>query len=161
VDDAQEQKVWIFQANPKTYDLLDFLARPSTHPGIVDDWALRQHAKNVLEGDTVLLWTAGKQARIYATGTVVGESFMRPRQDWEPEDAPQESLTIHFRLDRILDHPVLRRDLVNHPILKDLSVIRQSQGTNFPVTEQQWEALRPLIEPLNPDAAYFILNQRE
>jgi hypothetical protein len=141
------QKVWIFQANPKRYDLLDFLARPSTQPGIVDDWTLRQHAQDVSDGDTVLLWTAGDQAGIYGIGTVVGESFMRPRQDWEPEDAPPESLTIHYRLDRILvDHPVSRRDLVNDPILKDLSVIRQPQGTNFPVTEQQWEALRPLLE---------------
>jgi 5-methylcytosine-specific restriction protein B len=41
---------------------------------------------------------------------------------------------------------VLRRDLIDHPVLKDLSVIRQPQGTNFPVTERQWEALRPLIE---------------
>jgi 5-methylcytosine-specific restriction enzyme B len=141
------QKVWIFQANPKRYDLLEFLAEPSTQPGMVDDWTLRQHAKDVSDGDTVLLWTAGDEAGIYATGTVVGESFMRPRHDWEPEDAPPESLTIHYRLDRILlDHPVLRRDLVNDPVLKDLSIIRQSQGTNFPVTEQQWEALRPLIE---------------
>ncbi len=143
----QKDAVWIFQANPKRYDLLDFLARPSTQPGIVDDWTLRQHAKDVSDGDTVLLWTAGDQAGIYATGTIVGESFMRPRQDWEPEDAPPESRTIHFRLDRILfDHPVLRRDLINHPVLKDLSVIRQAQGTNFAVTEQQWEALRPMIE---------------
>lgn len=143
---AQNHGVWIFQANPKRYDLLDFLARPSTQPGIVDDWTLRQHAKDVSDGDTVLLWTAGAQAGIYAIGTVVGESFMRPRQDWEPEDAPPESPTIHYRLDRILDHSVLRRDLVNHPVLKDLSVIRQPQGTNFPVSEQQWEVLRPLIE---------------
>jgi 5-methylcytosine-specific restriction protein B len=140
------QKVWIFQANPKRYDLLEFLARHSTQPGMVDDWTLRQHAKDVSDGDTVLLWTAGDQAGIYATGTVVGESFMRPRQDWEPENAPPESTTINYRLDHILDHPVLRRDLLNHPALKDLSVIRQPQGTNFPVTEQQWKVLCPLIE---------------
>jgi 5-methylcytosine-specific restriction enzyme B len=91
----QKHSVWIFQANPKRYDLLDFLARPSTQPGIVDEWTLRQHAKDVSDGDTVLLWTAGDQAGIYATGTVVGESFMRPRLDWEPEDAPPESRTIH------------------------------------------------------------------
>jgi 5-methylcytosine-specific restriction enzyme B len=94
-----------------------------------------------------LLWTAGDQAGIYATGTVVGESFIRPRQDWESADAPPESRAIRYRLDHIfLDHPVLRRDLLNHPVLKDLSVIRQPQGTNFAVTEQQWEALSPMIE---------------
>ena len=85
------RKVWIFQANPKRYDLLDFLARSSTQPGIIDDWTLHQHKNDVSDGDTVLLWTAGDRAGIYATGTVVGESFMRPRQDWEPEDAPPES----------------------------------------------------------------------
>ena len=72
---------------------------------------------------------------------------MRDREDWEPTDAPPESRAIRYRLEHILlDRPVLRRDLMNHPVLKDLSVIRQPQGTNFPVTEQQWEALRPLIE---------------
>ncbi|OBG73497.1 hypothetical protein A5701_23915 [Mycobacterium sp. E3305] len=140
------QQVWIFQANPKRWDLLDFLAKPSTQPGSVDDWTLSRYAKDVSDGDTALLWTAGDRAGIYATGTIVGESFTRSRQGGEPKGAPPESLAIRYRLDRILDHPVLRRDLVNHPILKDLLIIREPQGTNFPVTEQQWEALRPLIE---------------
>ena len=166
---ARGPQVWIFQANPQLFDLLDFLTEPSTQPGDVDSWLLRKHADEVSDGDTVLLWTAGENAGIYATGTIVGESFMRDREDWEPADAPPESRAIRYRLERILlDRPVLRRDLMNHPVLKDLSVIRQPQGTNFPVTEQQWEALRPLIEPLsgtersrNTDTAYFILNQRE
>jgi 5-methylcytosine-specific restriction protein B len=141
------QKVWIFQANPQLFDLLDFLTEPSTQPGTVDSWLLRKHADEVSDGDTVLLWTAGENAGIYATGTIVGESFMRDRADWEPTEAPPESRAIRYRLEHILlDRPVLRRDLINHPVLKDLSVIRQPQGTNFPVTEQQWEALRPLIE---------------
>jgi AAA domain (dynein-related subfamily)/EVE domain len=141
------QKVWIFQANPQLFDLLDFLTEPSTQPGTVDSWLLRKHDDEVSDDDTVLLWTAGKNAGIYATGTIVGESFMRNREDWEPTEAPPESRAIRYRLEHILlDRPVLRRDLINHPVLKDLSVIRQPQGTNFPVTEQQWEALRPLIE---------------
>jgi hypothetical protein len=141
------QRVWIFQANPQLFDLLDFLTEPSTQPGTVDSWLLRKHADEVSDGDTVLLWTAGENAGIYATGTIVGESFMRDREDWEPTDAPPESRAIRYRLEHILlDRPVLRRDLINHPVLKELSVIRQPQGTNFPVTEQQWEALRPLIE---------------
>ncbi|PRC43519.1 hypothetical protein C6A85_000000104940, partial [Mycobacterium sp. ITM-2017-0098] len=141
------QKVWIFQANPKLFDLLDFLTEPSTQPGVVDSWLLRQRADEVSDGDTVLLWTAGDNAGIYATGTIVGESFMRDREAWEPADAPPESRAIRYRLERILLYrPVLRRDLMNHPVLKDLLIIRQPSGTNFPVTEQQWEALRPLIE---------------
>jgi hypothetical protein len=65
------------------------------------------------------LWTAGENAGIYATGTIVGDSFMRDREEWEPADAPPESRAIRYRLERILvDQPVLRRDLVSHPVLK-------------------------------------------
>jgi len=141
------RRVWIFQSNPQLFDLRDFLTKPSTQPGTVDSWLLRQHTDEVADGDIVLLWTAGEHAGIYATGSIVGEKFTRAREEWEPADAPPESLAIGYRLARILvDRPILRRDLINHPVLKDLSVIRQPQGTNFSVTEQQWEALRPMIE---------------
>ncbi|OBB80303.1 hypothetical protein A5760_19645 [Mycobacterium colombiense] len=141
------QKIWIFQANPHMFDLRDFLTQPSTQIGDVDSWLLRQHANDVSDGDTVLLWTAGENAGIYATGTIIGESFTRDREEWEPTDAPPESRAIRYRLERILlEKPVLRRDLMEHPVLRDLLIIRQPNGTNFPVSEQQWEALRPLIE---------------
>ena len=144
---VSDGRVWIFQANPRVYDLIGFLEQPSTQPGTVDEWALRQYTRQVNDGDTVLLWSAGENAGIYATGTILGSSFERPRQPWEGSDAPDSSLAINFRLEHLLlDKPVLRRDLLNHPVLKDLSIIRQAAGTNFPVTDEQWQALRPLIE---------------
>jgi hypothetical protein len=76
---GRAQKVWIFQANPQLFDLLDFLTEPSTQPGTVNSWLLRRHADDVSDGDTVLLWTAGENAGIYATGTIVGESFLSAR----------------------------------------------------------------------------------
>ncbi len=96
----------------------------------------------IADGDTVLLWTAGDAAGIYATGTIFGTTFQRDREEWEGDDAPPSSLAIQYKLEHILlDHPVLRRDLLEDPVLKDLSVIRQPQGTNFPVTAEQWKAL--------------------
>lgn len=140
-------KVWIFQANPELFDLMDFLTQPQTQIGTVDSWLLRQRADEISDGDTVLLWKSGENAGIYATGTIVGESFVRGREEWEPADAPSQSRAIRYRLERIFrDRPVLRRDLMNHLVLKDLLIIRQPNGTNFPVTEAQWGVLRPLIE---------------
>ena len=141
--------MWIFQANPRYYDLLGYLEKPSTQPGSVDAWKVSQHAKEINDGDTVLLWSAGDRAGIYATGTILGSPFHRQKQPWEPEAAPATSLAINFRLEHVLlDKPVLRQDLVNHPVLKSLSIIRQPTGTNFPVSEVQWEALRPMLEPV-------------
>jgi MoxR-like ATPase len=147
--DSPEQHVWIFQANPRLYDLVGFLNQPSTQPGTVDSWLLRRHERDIHDGDTVLLWTAGENAGIYATGTILGAPFDQPRQPWEGEDGPPSSRAIRFRLEHILlDRPILRRDLLDHPVLKDLLILRQPAGTNFPVTEIQWEALRPMIEPV-------------
>jgi 5-methylcytosine-specific restriction protein B len=144
---AKQRNVWIFQANPKNYDLAAFLAEPSTQPGIIDEWSLKQHANEIRDRDTVLLWSSGERAGIYATGTIDGESFMRRRQDWESETAPAEHRAIRYRLDRnFFKQPVLRSDLLNHPILRGLSILSQSQGTNFRVTAEQWAALRPMIE---------------
>ncbi|MCZ8377646.1 EVE domain-containing protein [Mycobacterium sp. CPCC 205372] len=148
-DMASEHRVWIFQANPRMYDLVGFLEKPSTQPGSVDEWALRQHSKEVSDGDTVLLWSAGEKAGIYASGTILGSPFERPKQSWEGESAPETGLAINFRLEHmLLDRPVLRQELINHPVLRNLLIIRQPAGTNFPVTEEQWEALRPMLEPV-------------
>ncbi len=40
-----ERPVWIFQANPHLFDLVGYLKQPSTHPGSIDSWLLRQHAR--------------------------------------------------------------------------------------------------------------------
>ncbi len=85
-------RVWIFQANPPIYDYLQDLQRPSTQSGWIDTWSVRQHAKEIAEGDIVLLWSAGDAAGIYATGTVVGPVFQRDRQAWEGPNAPASSL---------------------------------------------------------------------
>ncbi|MGA5541277.1 McrB family protein [Mycobacterium sp. NPDC051198] len=141
------RRVWIFQSNPKMYDLREFLKQPDVGPGITDTWLLRQHVDDVADGDTVLLWVSGPEAGIYATGTIVGESFVRPREDWEGDDAPETSRAISYRLDRsLLDHPVKRERLLTDLVLKDLQIIRQPNGTNFPVTNPQWEMLRTLLD---------------
>lgn len=158
-----QRRVWIFQSNPDLYDLREFLSRPDIGPGATDSWLLRQHADEVADGDTVLFWIAGRDAGIYATGTIVGESFIRRREEWEPDDAPAESRAIGYRLDRsLVDHPVLRADLLTKPVLAELQIIRQPSGTNFPVTQQQWEMLRTLLErptrpePVRPDIDWLV-----
>lgn len=143
----REKRVWIFQANPEKFDLREYLRRPDISPGATDSWLLRQHADDVTEGDTVLLWVSGPDAGIYATGTIMGAPFTRPREAWEDDDAPAESRAIGYRLDRsLLEHPVRRRDIIKNPVLRDLQIIKQPQGTNYKVTSQQWEMLRALMD---------------
>jgi hypothetical protein len=142
-----ERNVWIFQANPKHYDLIGYLSAPSTQEGSIDSWSVRRYGKEIQDGDVVLLWSAGKNAGIYGIGTVVGSTYERPRQDWEPEGSPDVHTAIDYRLEMsLVDRPILRSDLIHDPVLKDLSVIRQPNGTNFRVTPAQWEVLQSILE---------------
>ncbi|OBJ40193.1 hypothetical protein A5621_10965 [Mycobacterium colombiense] len=142
-------RVWIFQANPlRRFDLIRYLKQPSTRPGSTGSWSLKRYADEVAEGDTVLLWSAGDDATagIYATGTILGTKFQRDRQEGEDDNVPASEWAIRYRLDQILlDHPVVRRDLKVDPVLKDLSIIQQAQGTNFKVTAEQWGVLQPML----------------
>ena len=40
---------------------------------------------------------------------------------------------------KLLDRPLLRSELQQDPVLKDLMVIRQPNSTNFKVTAEQWQ----------------------
>lgn len=157
--DPRQQRVWIFQSNPKMFDLREVLRNPDVGPGTTDSWVLRQHGNDVADGDTVLFWVSGPDAGIYATGTIVGDSFVRPRESWEGDDAPAESRAIGYRLDRsLLDHPVKRADLINDPVLKDLQIVKQPNGTNFAVTNQQWEMLRKLLDRTERAVVHGVLD---
>ncbi|WP_163719691.1 McrB family protein [Mycolicibacterium psychrotolerans] len=149
----REKRVWIFQSNPEKFDLREHLRSPDVGPGVTDSWVLRQHAEDVAEGDTVLLWVSGADAGIYATGTIIGDAFTRSRESWEGNDAPVESRAIGYRLDRsLVDHPVRREDLIKHPTLSDLQIIKQPNGTNYKVSSHEWEMLRALLDnPRSPE----------
>jgi hypothetical protein len=63
----------------------------------------------------------------------------------EPESLDGVQLRVALRVDHVLQRPILRRDLLSHAVLADLTIIRARQGTNFRVTPAQAEALSALI----------------
>jgi 5-methylcytosine-specific restriction protein B len=79
---------------------------------------------------------------------LTSEPFERPTADFWPdkEDQPESEHAISFKYTNILHKPLLRSELVSHPVLKDLQIIRSAQGRNFKVTPEQWEAIRELTE---------------
>ena len=144
--DGGSSSVWIFQANPKMFDLMSWLSEPDVGVGTRSEWYLAQHKDKVRDGDTVLLWMAGGDAGIYASGRLVGAPFERDRMDWQTESAPPRTLVMGFDLERVYSKPLLRRDLLHHPVLKNLSIIRFPNATNFSVTQAEWEELKPMLE---------------
>jgi MoxR-like ATPase len=143
----QPSNTWLFQANPSIYDVdsaLSELAEIS--------WVVRQHAKSVKKGDRVYLWRSGANGGVVATATVASEvnAAAEPNLTYvlKPESLskPEPRVTLH--IDSVLTSVIRRTELIGLPVLGDLQVIKQANGTNYRVTPAQDAALQVLLTGL-------------
>lgn len=139
---------WIFQANPNRYRIEESLRVEAE-----EFWNLNQQWKKVKKGDRVLIWISGKQAGIYALGTVMTDPEKKSDSAkgigyWnDPRDGRKVKPRVIVRYDELfLDNPLLKLFLQYDPALWNLSVIRSPLGTNFHVTEEEWLAIQDWLD---------------
>lgn len=104
--------VWMFQAVKKQYDLRREVPR-WRKIGELDAWRVTRYGDQMKSGDVVLLWQAGDDAGIYATGELVGELFQ-----------VKDCLRVKVRYNPLLRKPICREALLKHPVLSNLLIIR-------------------------------------
>jgi hypothetical protein len=145
--EAGGEQVWIFQANPGSFDTDDLVE------GAEGDWPLRQHAERVRSGDTVLIWVCGKRPGIYALGTAVSdpvplENTLEQQVRWSGHRSGKvPPAQVRVRYDRVFSGaPISRERLLAHEVLKNLRIVQQPRATNFEVGRDHWLALRELLE---------------
>lgn len=137
---------WIFQVNPKIYNLPGALSKLSNI-----NFEVNQFSNPIQIGDKILLWESGFNAGIIATATVQTEPAYLPENPLEKEFYRDEvnfgetKLRVNIRFDAILQNRLSKLDLQEHPILKSLTILRIPFGTNFSLTTEQAEALNQLI----------------
>ncbi len=144
------RKTWIFQANPNLYSVNESLKLESQ-----ELWNLRQYAKVIKIGDRVLIWISGSEAGIYAVGTVMTAPMVMSDSEKGQEywiDKPrgrQPAPRVQVRYEqRLVDRPLRKTYLEWDPELSNLSIIRYPRGTNFPVTQPEWLAIKKWLDPV-------------
>lgn len=137
-------RAWIFQANPKRYDIHTALRVEQ-----MDMWNLNQYASEVAAGDQVVIWICGAEAGIYALGTVTSDPEIQQDSSigmkyWtSPQEGKRPKARVWVRYSRVLlDRPLLKVYLEADPALWQLSILRQPRGTNFSVRDEEWQALQ-------------------
>jgi len=153
---AGERRYWLFQANPKYFNLAESLT--STKVGDTDGWSVTRYRQQMHTGDQVIHWQSGADRGIYAISEIISDPYVR---DWKAEEQDIEikpylegEWWIELRFTQILNPPILADELKTHPILKDLMVLRSPTGTNFAVKPQEWAALQELIKHQNDGALW-------
>jgi EVE domain len=137
---------WIFQANPSFFDL-EGAAQNLTNLS----WLVKQHREDILSGDTVYLWEGGSNAGVVTVAKVTGAPAMRHETAEESRfnrDATKfagEKQRVLLRIERVLNERISRTELLQHPILNNMTILRAPQGTNFALSLSEFRALDALI----------------
>jgi EVE domain/Endonuclease NucS len=148
--DDENISVWIFQANPQRYDILNALA--DNKIGNKKHWLVNQYKQKIRQGHLGLIWMSGKDAGIYAIVRI--DSNPRIMGQYEPEkkywidasEASREALRVEISiLKKLINNPVLKKDLVKVRQLENMSILKRFQGTNFPVTNREWQILSKFL----------------
>ena len=146
-DDAPgTARAWIFQANPKQYDLAANL--PGVSPGDTGWWNTSQRRAWMHPGDIVLLWSSGRGAGIHAVGVLTSLPFERDddaRTDAASQPYQLATWRVEFRYLAIFTSEIPRATLLADAALREVSIIRNAQGTNFPVAATAWSVLRAML----------------
>ncbi|MBE6069341.1 MAG: EVE domain-containing protein [Clostridium lundense] len=128
---------WIFQGNPKVFDINSYVAK-----GGVITWRVRakKHQDEIKLDDKVFIWrTEGKdkyRGGIIAYAKVVKTAYYDTKEDSIVVDIE----VIEYRLDE-KSNMILRTDLEKCVRTKFLTILRVRQGTNFYCSDEDGEAL--------------------
>lgn len=151
-EDDDAKRYWIFQANPAIFNI-----RAAVNELDEMSWLVQQHREDMRAGDKIYLWESGPEAGIVGTAEIVSAPELRSLTDREAKHViASDKLRgiqprVTLRIDRRISPPILRRDLLDLPGLRALSILRAPQGTNFPVSAPEAEILDDLLNQPRPD----------
>jgi len=148
------QCTWIFQANPNRYDIFNALSDPELDRQC---WQVNQHKHKIKKGNIALIWMSGREAGIYAVAEIVSDplimaDFPAEEKYWVSEgDRGKKRLKVIISIrQNMVNTPVFRYELKSIEGLKNLSILRFYQGTNFAVSKDEWEIIKKKIEEKLP-----------
>lgn len=145
VREPAPQAYWLFQSNPKYYDLEGAL-----RAGALRTWSVNQHRERIHPGDRVVLWQTGKDAGIYALATVTTEPGQHhdaeDRKYWRKEEEPSpDALNVRIQVDRnLVDQPFLVDDFDEDEAFEKFKP--GLQGTNLSITKSDFIKLELLVD---------------
>ena len=137
---------WLFQGNPKYYRVLEAIKELKEIP-----WLVTRYAKDIASSDGVIIWLSGSQGGIYATAEVIEPAqFLTEIPDkkyWVDSTRAlgKQQAIIRFT-NKFVESPLLKNQLQEDSVLKNLLVLRAPNSTNFKVSLEEWEQVQKLIQ---------------
>lgn len=162
-----ESTAWIFQANPKYYDIARAVEELNSMP-----FQVNQSFNKIKAGDKVFLWMSGSGGGIIGTGQILNNPSMHEPQRDDPykrdsafNTQPYRAVDIKIK-QRLTSKIVLRTTLLADERTKKLEVLTFPGATNYAVTKEQQEVIENIINgtykqvPVVDETLYDQTNKR-
>jgi hypothetical protein len=96
---------------------------------------------------------SGKESGIYAVGDITSNpEFLvdspQSTKYWVYDaDKSQRRLRVKYKYRlKLVNNPIMRAELKSIPELQNMEIFKQPQGTNFRVTNEEWEIILDLLK---------------
>lgn len=133
---------WIFQAVPERYNLVQMMSLSG------DRWFVTRYHDEIKIGDIVFFWQAGGGAGLYGWGNVTSpQPYLVTNGDDKGDYKVDVSYNVRFPTNKG-QVPIPKAMIKQENELKELSILRAPQGTNFRVEPGEAKALKALIQTL-------------
>jgi hypothetical protein len=147
ISEKKKYKVWIFQANPDRYRMVEALLDPHVIANM--SWTVSQFKKQIHKGDIAMNWVSGEKAGIYAVSEIITDpDFIQEdphdTKYWVNQvDRKEGYFAVRLKIiANLANNPILKAELQNVPGLENFSILKFFQGTNFPVTDTEWDIIK-------------------
>ncbi len=136
---------WIFQGNPSMFDVKKYI--DGREEGT---WTVSRYKDQIKPGDIGFIWMSGDRAGVYARFEVSSAPSADVKEDapdlWA-EDQDTFAVRCRFRfLDIYTRIPLLRGELTALPWGRDVSIVKNAQGSNFILTEEQYRQIKDILD---------------
>lgn len=134
---------WIFQGNPDIFDMEKYI---NSKEDIT--WTVTRYSDEIEVGDEVFIWRSGENAGIIALANVISRPDNSIKEDadqlWK-EHLKKEGLKTALRIvSRYTETPLLKKQIM--PIIPELSILKQPQGSNFKISRDDAQAIKDLLK---------------
>ena len=136
---------WVFQGNPKKYDIIKSLKENN-----LTTWSVSAHKKRIKKGDKFILWATGSKLRLLRSWDNKKPMFIEDMTAKKKNNIIWgmkkniEKDRCDIKIDTsLVDDPIYRTEIKSNQKLLNLKV--GFQGTNFSATEEEFDELVKII----------------
>lgn len=126
---------WILQFNPKEFDFQRYLHRIQTGQSEAEgEWHILRYFHQMKAGDPIFFWQSGPAGGLVARGELLSSAYHRQvenERDW----------FVGYRLTHLITPSMTRQDLLQDPVLSEISLLKRPQNNCFRLNAQQTQQL--------------------